>query len=197
MTRSRIALAAALACALALASAHAAPAIEVEGVDFPSQVVPAPGAAPLVLSGAGLRRFLLFDVYAVGLYLPALAPSAEAAISSPGRKRVSIAMLRDVDAAQFVDALQKGLHANQDEAAMQALAPSVARFESIFTSLGVVKKGARIAIDSVPDTGTVVTIDGTAREPISDPAFYPALLRNWLGEHPVSADLKKALLGAR
>jgi chalcone isomerase-like protein len=195
MTRLRVALAATLVCALALAPA--ARAVEVEGIEFPQQVVPAPGAAPLVLSGAGLRRFLFFDVYAVGLYLPALAPSAESAISSPGRKRVSIAMLRDVDAAQFVDALQKGLHANQDEAAMQALAPSVARFESIFTSLGVVKKGMRIAIDSVPDTGTVVAIDGTAREPIPDPAFYPALLRNWLGEHPVQADLKRALLGGR
>ena len=197
MTRARIALAAALVCALALASTHAARAVEVEGVDFPAQVVPAPGAAPLVLSGAGLRRFLLFDVYAVGLYLPALAPSAESAISAPGRKRVSIAMLRDVDADQFTDSLHKALRANHDDAAMQALAKSVARFESIFTSLGVVKKGARIAIDCVPDTGTVVTIDGTAREPIRDPAFYPALLRNWLGEHPVSEDLKRALLGAR
>lgn len=196
MTRTRIALAAALSYALALAPAYAANAVEVEGIDFPQQVVPAPGAAPLVLSGAGLRRFLLFDVYAVGLYLPALAPSPEAAISSPGRKRVSIALLRDVDAAQFVDALQKGLHANQDEAAMRALGPSVARFESIFTSLGVMKKGMRVAIDSVPDTGTVVTIDGAPREPIPDPAFYPALLRNWLGEHPVSADLKKQLIGA-
>jgi len=197
MTRARIAFTAALACALALASAHAARAIEVEGVDFPPQVVPAPGAAPLVLSGAGLRRILFFDVYAVGLYLPAAASSAESVISSPGRKHVSIAMLRDVDAAQFVDSFEKSLRANHDEAAMQALAPSMARFESIFTSLGVVKKGSRIAIDSVPDTGTVVTIDGTPREPIPDPAFFPALLRNWIGEHPVSADLKKALLGAR
>jgi hypothetical protein len=195
VTRAGIALALVLVCALA--PAPAVRAVEVEGVDFPSQVVPAPGAAPLVLSGAGLRRFLLFDVYAVGLYLPALATSAETAIASPGRKRVSIALLREVDAAQFVDALEKGLHANQDEAAMRALAPSVARFESIFTSLGVMKKGMRIAIDSVPDTGTVVTIDGTPREPIPDPAFYPALLRNWLGERPVSEDLKKALLGAR
>jgi hypothetical protein len=195
MTRARIAFALLLACLLA--PALRARAIEVEGVDFPAQVMPAPGAAPLVLSGAGLRRFFLFDVYAVGLYLPALATSPESAISMPGRKRVSIATLRDVDAKQFVDALEKGLHANQDEAAMQALAPSVARFESIFTSLGVVKKGMRIAIDSVPDTGTVVTIDGTPREPIPDPDFYPALLRNWLGAHPVSEDLKKALLSAR
>ena len=196
MTRLRIALAATLACALAFGAAHASRAVDVEGVDFPAQVVPAPGAAPLVLSGAGVRRILFFDVYAVGLYLPALAPSAESAISSPGRKRASIAMLRDVDAAQFVDSFEKSLRANHDEAAMQALAKSVARFESIFTSLGVVKTGTRIAIDSVPGTGTVVAIDGTPREPIADPAFYPALLRNWLGEHPVSADLKKQLLGA-
>lgn len=195
MTRARIALAA-VACALAVAAAHVARANDVEGVDFPAQVVPVPGAAPLVLSGAGVRHFLLFDVYAVGLYLPALAPSAEAAISAPGRKRVSIAMLRDVDAAQFVDSLEKALRANHDEAAMQALAPSVARFESIFTSLQVVKKGTRIAIDQVPDAGTVVAIDGTPREPIPDAAFYPALLRNWLGEHPVQADLKRELSGA-
>ena len=35
----------------------------------------------------------------------------------------------------------------------------------------------------------------TDRKPIAGEDFYRALLRIWLGEHPVQDNLKKALLG--
>jgi hypothetical protein len=39
-------------------------------------------------------------------------------------------------------------------------------------------------------------VDGAARgEPIPGEDFYAALLKIWLGEKPVDADLKKAMLG--
>jgi hypothetical protein len=185
-------LAGALACALAFACAVSA--LEVEGVDFPAQLEVAPGAPPLVLSGAGVRTRFMFDVYAIGLYLPARAASAEAAIAAPGRKRVVIHMLRDVEAPEFVEALQTSLRANHDEAAMRELAPSIAQLEAQ-VGTQTIAQGTRIELDFAPGTGTTVFFDGKSRgAPISDESFFKALLRNWLGAHPVSEDLKRELL---
>jgi hypothetical protein len=43
---------------------------------------------------------------------------------------------------------------------------------------------------------TRVSVDGRpAGEPIAGEDFYRALLRIWLGEHPVQDDIKQGLLG--
>jgi hypothetical protein len=41
----------------------------------------------------------------------------------------------------------------------------------------------------------VVVNDALRGKPIPDEGFYRALLKVWLGEKPVDADLKKGLLG--
>jgi hypothetical protein len=186
----------ALALVLALACGGAAQALEAGGVDFPAQLEVSPGTPPLVLSGAGVRTRFLLDVYAIGLYLPARAPSADAAISMPGRKRVVLQMLRDVEAPEFVEALQTSLQKNHDAAAMQKLAPSIAQLEAQ-VGAGTVKEGTRIELDFAPGSGLRVSFDGKPRgEPIADETFFPALLRNWIGPNPASEDLKRELLSA-
>lgn len=186
----------ALALAAAFACGAAAHALEVAGVDFPAQIQVAQGAPPLVLSGAGIRTRFMFDVYAIGLYLPARAASAEAAIAAPGRKRVALQMLRDVGAPEFVEALRSSLRKNHDEPAMRALAPSIAQLEAQ-VGAETVETGTRIELDFAPGVGMLVSFDGKPRgEPIRDETFFPALLRNWIGANPVSEDLKRDLLGA-
>ena len=60
------------------------------------------------------------------------------------------------------------------------------------------KKGMRITLDWVPAAGTQLTVDGKpSGAPIPGEDFYRALLKIWLGEHPVQDDLKKALLGEK
>jgi hypothetical protein len=184
------------AAALALVGlAAAAGAVEVAGIEFPQQGT-GPGGVALSLCGAGIRQRFVFDVYAVGLYLPACTRDAEQAIAAAGPKRVAMQMLRDVGADDFVEALETNLRNNHDAAQMQALAPGIARLEAIMSALGTVTTGTRIALDLVPGTGTVVAIDGRARgAPIPGEDFYRALLRNWLGRRPVSESLKRELLG--
>ena len=46
------------------------------------------------------------------------------------------------------------------------------------------------------DGGTTLFVDGVAQgKPMAGEPFFQALLRIWLGEDPVQADLKEALLG--
>jgi hypothetical protein len=179
---------------LVLLGALPAGAAEVAGVRFEERL--RAGGAELVLNGAGLRKRAFFQVYAIGLYLPAKKPMAAEAIALAGPKRVAIHMLRDVDADTFTEALVEGLRANHDDAALKSLEPRIAQLSAIMQELKEAKKGMAILLDLQPDIGTVVSIDGRPRgAPIAGEDFARGLLRIWLGEKPVQDDLRRALLG--
>ena len=184
------------AAVLALGFAPApALALEVAGVDFPERIEANPGGHPLVLNGAGLRKALFFDVYAAGLYLPRPSTDPQQAIEAPGPKRVQMELLRDVDSVTFTDALVKGLRENHSEAQMTAFAPQIEQLTKIMSKLDIAKAGTRVTLDLVPGKGTQVSIDGEPQgAPIPGDDFYRGLMRNWIGEQPVSKDLKAALL---
>ena len=166
--------------------------MEVAGVQIPD------ADQQLVLNGAGLRKVVFFRVYAIGLYLPEKKASTADAIGATGAKRVLIHMLRDADADDFSEALTDGMKANSSEAEMKALDARLAQLQAIIAEIRTAKTGMRIALDWLPGAGTRVTVDGKAAgSPIQGEDFYRALLRIWLGDKPVQADLKKALLGER
>jgi hypothetical protein len=153
------------------------------------------GGAELVLNGAGLRKRVVFQVYAMGLYLPKKTASAADAIGQEGPKRVSIHMLRDVGAAQFSEALADGIRDNHSEGEAKAFDAQVKALAAIMAEVKEAKKGMTITLDLAGGT-TQVGIDGKpAGKPIEGAAFTRALLRIWLGDKPVQEDLKKALLG--
>ena len=185
---SKLLLAVFLACPLL-----ARPA-DVAGVVLPESIQA--GGAPLVLNGAGLRKRAFFQVYAMGLYLPAKKMAAAEVLSLAGPKRVAIHMLRDVDADTFTSALADGIRGNHSEAEAAALEPRLKELAAIMAEMKEAKKGMAIALDWVPGAGTQVTIEGKpSGKPIAGEDFYRGLLRIWLGEKPVQDDLKKALLG--
>lgn len=150
----------------------------------------------LSLNGAGLRKRAFFQVYAIGLYLTERKAAAAQAVAATGPKRVAIHMLRDVGAEQFTDALMDGMKDNHSEADMKALEPRARQLAAIMAEMKEAKKGMRITLDWLPAAGTQLTVDGKATGvPVQGEDFYRALLRIWLGDNPVQADLKKALLG--
>jgi len=176
---------------IALLLAFPAWAVEVAGVRIDDRTQVA--NTDLTLAGAGLRKRLFFQVYAIGLYVR--DPKADP-VSQPGPKRVQIHMLRDVGAEQFIEALADGIKANHPEAEAGALEPRVRQLGAILAQLKEARQGMAIALDWT-GSETVLVVDGKpAGRPIQGEDFYRALLRIWLGEHPVQEDLKKALLGA-
>lgn len=155
------------------------------------------GATRLSLNGAGLRKRLFFQVYAIGLYLPKKTSSALDAAAMPGPKRIEIHMLRDVGAEQFTEALAEGIRANHTEAEAKALEPRVKQLADTMAAIQEAKSGATIRMDS-SGGATQLVVDGQAAgAPIPGDDFFRALLRIWLGDQPVQDDLKKALLGAQ
>lgn len=182
---------AAYVCALTVV--HAQP-VEVEGVKFDPTVQVA--GVPLQLNGAGVRTRLFFKVYAAGLYVPQKARTASAVLAQKGPRRMTIAMLRDVDADSFSAALNDGLRANLTESQFAEFKSQVDTLNANLTAIGEAKKGDTIFFEFTPETGTRVLVNGQAKgHPIPGESFFDAVLRVWIGEKPADSELKRALLG--
>jgi hypothetical protein len=172
-----------------------AQAVELEGVklDPTAQV----GGATLPLNGAGVRTRAIFKVYVAGLYVPEKATSPAALLAQKGPRRVAITMLRNVDADTFAGALSEGLQKNLSDAQYVAFKSQIDALTANFKAAGEAKKGDVIHLDFAPDAGTKVVVNGKPQgSTIAGEDFYNAVLRIWLGDKPVDADLKKGMVGA-
>ena len=187
----RLFAAAVMAFAMAPASAQVT---QVEGVklDASAQV----GGTTLQLNGAGLRTRVFFKVYVAGLYVPQKANQAADLLAQKGPRKMAITMLRNVDADTFSGALSEGLQKNLSAAQVAGFKAQIDALIANFKLAGEAKKGDVIDLEFVPDAGTRVVVNGKMQgSAIAGEDFYTALLRIWLGDKPVDADLKKGLLG--
>ncbi len=192
---TRLSLLRTSACAAALLFAipgHAQ--TTVSGVKYEEAAVLA--GSKLQLNGAGTRYKGPFKVYTAGLYLPKKAGTPEDALGVPGAKRMSVTMLREIDASELGKLFVRGVEDNMDRAAMSKLIPGLMRMSQIFTDHKKLQAGDQFTLDWVPGTGTIVSVRGVQQgEPFKEPEFFNALMRIWLGPVPADWKLKDSLLG--
>ena len=151
----------------------------------------------LALNGAGTRYKAIFKVYVAALYLGKKASTPDDVVNQTGPKRLSVTMLRDIDAAELGKLLTRGMEDNMGRAAMSALVPGLVRMGQIFSDQKKMLAGDTFLIDWVPGKGTVITVKGVAQgEAFKEPEFFAALMSVWLGPSPADHKLKEALLGA-
>ena len=167
-------------------------AAEVGGVKLEDKV--SLGAQELVLNGAGVRTKVVFKVYVASLYVPQKATDL-AGVLSKSPRRIQLNLLRTLAADQLVDALNEGLADNNSAAGLAAVKPQVDQLATIMKSFKDVKEKDIVTLDFV-DGATRIGLNGEAKGSIGGDAFNQALSKIWLGDKPVQADLKKALLGA-
>jgi long-chain acyl-CoA synthetase len=151
------------------------------------------GGKDLVLNGAGVRTRVMFKVYVAALYLPAKAADLQATLAQTPR-RVQLTLLRNVGADDLVGALVEGMNANNSAQDMAAVKPQTDQLVTIMKSIGEAKTGDVVALDFV-EGQTRVGHNGKAIGAIVGAPFNDALMKIWLGDKPVQADLKKAMLG--
>ena len=148
---------------------------------------------PLQLNGAGIRYKFVFKIYIGALYLPETQQDAETILTSGGGKRVLMHFLYDKVQKKDMDAAWlEGFEDNLDKATFTSLKPRIDEFAGLF---GDVVEGDQIWIDALPGVGTRVSINGEEQGVIAGDDFYPALLRIWIGEEPITHDLKRQMLG--
>lgn len=174
---------------LSLALAMPALAKEKAGVTVPDTST-VEGKA-LKLNGAGLRKKAIFKVYVAALYAENTTQDANTFINSDQTKQVKMVMLRDLDQEQIVGAVREGFEKN-NKAKMPALKERLDKFTA---AIPTVKKGDVLTLTYVPGKGTSVTSKSGQAMTVQGKDFADALFSVWLGQFPVSEDLREEMLG--
>jgi hypothetical protein len=179
-----------LAC-LSMAMALPALAAEVGGVKLDDKV--SVGGKDLLLNGAGIRTKLVFKVYVASLYLTAQTGDLAGVLASNPR-RVQLNLLRDLSADDLAGALADGIKDTSTAEQAAAVKAQTDQLLSIMKSVGQAKTGEVVTMDFVGGE-TRIAFNGQPKGSIAGEPFNAALMRIWMAEKPVQADLKKALLG--
>ncbi len=184
----------AVACGAAAACiAGPVSAAEVEGVEVADSVDL--GGTRLQLNGAGMRTVYIVKAYVAALYVARPATQPQALYAQSGPRRLSITMLADLSSDWITERFVAAMRANHREDELARLAPRIDRLVDTILTLGQTRKGERIDIDAVGG-GTRVSVDGHALGPsVPGEDLFDALLRIFIGDEPLDADLKRGLLG--
>jgi hypothetical protein len=172
-----------------------ATAKHVGDVEIPDTLLLAGSGQELLLNGAGIRRKFFMDIYVGALYLPARSTDSRAILADSGAASVLMHFVyKEVEKDKIVDGWTDGLRDNVSPAEFQALSGRLEQFNALFRT---VHRGDTLHIDYHPASGTAVRINEEWRGAVRGNDFFRALLRIWLGEHPVSAALKDEMLGVQ
>jgi long-chain acyl-CoA synthetase len=147
----------------------------------------------LVLNGAGIRTKLVFKVYVASLYLPAKAGNLAGVLAAEPR-RVQLNLLRDLSADDLAGALADGIRETSTPEQAAAVKAQTDQLLSIMKSIGQAKTGDTVTMDYLGGQ-TRIGYAGQTKGTIAGEPFNAALMRIWMADKPVQADLKKALLG--
>ena len=155
------------------------------------------GGVKIPLNGAGIRiKFV--KVYVGQLFVSTKVSTLEELVAAPGPKRISLTMLRDVDAGAFGKLLTRGVEDNVPKGQMSKLVPGLMKMSEIFSTNKTMNAGDVIIMDWIPGTGLVVTAKGKQQaEPFTEPEFFKAMMSIWFGPAPGDWKLKDALLGIK
>lgn len=176
---------------LVLSLAPQATARDVAGVQLEEQLA-VEGEKTLVLNGAGIRSKFFFKIYVGALYMEMPSSSAKEVIETDSGKRIAMHFLYDeVSKEKLVDGWNEGFKNNTSSEQLATLAERINTFNALFDT---VHKGDTVILDYQPRSGTRVSIKGKEKGLITGKDFNDALLRIWLGDSPVTGDLKKAML---
>jgi hypothetical protein len=152
----------------------------------------------LQLNGAGTRYKGPFKVYVAGLYLGKKAATLDEVVSQPGPKRLSVTMVRDIDAGELGKLLTRGVEDNTSKSEMSKLIPGLIRMGQMFSDHKKLAVGDNFTVDWTPGTGTIVTVKGKVEaDPFKEAEFFKALMSIWMGPVPADWKLKDALLGIK
>jgi len=174
----------ALLAALALCLAAPAAAVEPQ-----SAALPGAGAPKLALAGCAARRFLLFPVYDLRLYL-AQRPVSEAAAFDPTAPK---AVELEVTYPGNVPGSMPGPWRKRFEE--RRLSPAlIADLDRLYQNL---KGGDVLAIEYRPGRGSVVRLNTVTQTVDPSPALIEALLDIWMGPRALNQEIRNQLLSGR
>ena len=167
-------------------------AVTIEGVPFGDTVSLA--GKTLRLNGAGVRVYsalvVKVNVYAAGLYLETPSRDAAAILASPEVKLGHVAYLYDVSRNDVVRAWRDSF----EKSCTAPCRPPAAAIEKFLALAPGAETGHSIGYVIAPGFVELIR-EGTPAGRVEDADFPRLLLATFIGQHPPTEELKRALLG--
>jgi len=132
-----------------------------------------------------------FKLYDVVLYVEAGA-DAEAVLNRSAGFHLEFRYLREIERSIILESADKMLAKNLTDEKRSAISDSVEALNEVYQT---VAKGDRSSLTYVPENGTTFRLNGNAKLTIPSEKFAQDYFSIWLGESPISADMKATLLG--
>jgi hypothetical protein len=179
--------------AMALLQPAQAQSADVVGVHYPQNLKVE--GNNLSLNGSGVSYRAVAKLYTVGLYVPQKSSKSDAIFATGGPKQLRFVMLQGMRVDELGKVITKGIENNSSREEFFKLIPSIRTMGEQFSRIKRLNAGDVFSIEFVPKRGTMFLVNGQpAGLPLDNGLFFPAVLRTWLGQRPVTQDLKDALL---
>jgi hypothetical protein len=146
----------------------------------------------MVLTGAALRKKLVFSVYTVGSYLEdgAGVHTAEELAAKDCPKMLHLVLERDVRGKDMAEATEAAIRANyptpQFAEEIKMMVEQMGKIE--------IKKGDNVRLTHVPGKGVSVSVEGKLELFIESATFHRAIWDIYLGKNNLGDGIKKALV---
>ncbi len=145
----------------------------------------------LVLMGAGLQRFTVMKMAAVGMYLP--ENIKKETLLEDGPRRVEIVFLQRMSRQEMHDFMKKHIAANWRAEASDDLSERLEAFLGILDETSVEE---RHAYTYIPGEGTIIEINGSTIATVPGEDFAHGLFSVYIGTKPADTRLKRKLMGS-
>lgn len=185
-----------LALLASLLSFNSAQAITIFKLDFPDLHQATELSPELYLRGASVRKvYGIVNTYVGLLYVADKNLAPEDIVESDVSRRMEFHLISNrVTSRRFINVIEEGLALNTTREQMVAIEPRLLKLFELFDYKFV--KGTVGFIEWVPsEQVSRIVINGIVRGSVPGKDLNDALLRIWVGEHPVSDRFKQQVLG--
>ena len=168
----------------------------VAGFDFPDIIPASAEHEEMRLTGAAVRTmYYLVDAYVGLLYVGETSRDPRQLISQNTSKRLVYHILVSrVSGRRIATAMYESLQLNLTREEALAMDDRLQQLVTMFDSKMV--RGDVGYVEYVPQTqASKVVINGETKGTIAGKDLFDALMRIWIGDHPVSARFKQEILG--
>jgi hypothetical protein len=184
---------AALLCVIVSAGAAQAASLEGQRFDDRANI----DGKPLVLNGLGLRGVAWLKAFVAGLYVTTPSKDGAQLVAQAGPKRLRLRIMVGASSHELTKSLVGRIEDHEPPALRQQLAPRMQTLGDQIDSLGQLKAGDSVDLDWLPGRGTQLSRNGkVVGAAVAGEDLYGAVLRIFVGDHPVDRRLKAGLLGA-
>jgi hypothetical protein len=153
------------------------------------------GDQTLRLNGLGLRGVAWIKAFVAGLYLAAPTKDSVQALSMPGPKRLRLKIMLEAPSHELTKSLTGRIEDHESEAVQAQLGERLVRLAAALDGLGDLHVGDAIDLDFIPGKGLYLSLNGKPQgSPVPGDDLYRAVLKIFVGDHPVDRRLKQGLL---